>query len=319
MRTIGLAVLAAIYCGALSGCGARPDVLPATRKAGGLAISLTEVKAAKPGPTASPPYQPEELSGGRSMWHTTGGPGPADGKRQPVVEVCLEVKEGDGPTDEWQLRDVTVTGARGHVVKRAIRQWQGGPAGRQFAWLEGPRAGRTWRVALSFHAVDGYQGFNQDQLWTVRGLEVPGPQSVVPITDTGATIGGVPIELVALVPPGRTTYTRGSLVEFEAVPVAEGMSVSWPGQASLGMVVTASKPSVVVVVGQQAAGRQLSVRAKDDRGRDCSEVAACEGDGPRGDDTLHVMSLDVPADSRALDLTFILQEARTVEFVVKRP
>jgi hypothetical protein len=171
-------------------------------------------------------------------------------------------------------------------------------------------------VVLGFCAADSYQGFGQDQLWTVRGLAVPRGRSVTTVSDTRAKIGGATLELVALVPPGRTTYRRGAVSEFETVPVSEGMSVSCRGQD---MVVAASRTSVVVTVDHKEPEQQLSVRAQDDHRRECRQVSACQGDGPRSGDTLHVMTLDVPTDARALDLTFILQKARTVEFVVRRP
>jgi hypothetical protein len=171
-------------------------------------------------------------------------------------------------------------------------------------------------VALDFIAADSYQGFQRDQLWTVGGLKVPRGHSAMSMPNTHAKVAGVDLDLVALVPPGRATYRDGSLAEFEAAAVSEGVSVSWPAG---GMVVAASRPSVVVALGQPAEGRQLSVRATDDRGRSCPQVSSCQGDGPAGKGTLRVMALNVPDDSRTLDLTFVVQEPHTVEFVVRRP
>jgi len=318
MRTTGLAVLGATLGAALSGCGVRSDSLPATRNVGSLAATLTAVKPAGDSPTGSPPcpYQTEGATGAGVSWRQDAPR--HGGHRARVVEVCLELADAGRPTDEWRLPGATVTGSRGRAIRNAIRQQQSAPGGRQFVWLEGPRAGRVWRVALDFCAADSYQGFSPDQLWTVRGLKLPGPDGVASVAGTSTQIASVVLDLVALVPPGRTTYRQGSVAEFESVPVAEGMSVSWPGHPQ-SMVGAASDASVAVVVGKQSPEQRLSIRAKDDRGRECREGAACEADGPHGNERLHVMSLDVPADARTLDLTFILQEARTVGSVVKRP
>jgi hypothetical protein len=315
MKTTCLAGLLAVAGTAMmGGCGARPDALPATRNAGGLTVTLAAVKPARDDPAGKLPYETEGSTEAGVSWQNSAPR--KGGRRARMAEACLELQEAGRPADEWRIARATVTGPRGGVIRDAVRQQEWATGGRQYLWLEGPREGRVWRVALDFIAADSYQGFQRDQLWTVGGLKVPRGHSAMSMPNTHAKVAGVDLDLVALVPPGRATYRDGSLAEFEAAAVSEGVSVSWPAG---GMVVAASRPSVVVALGQPAEGRQLSVRATDDRGRSCPQVSSCQGDGPAGKGTLRVMALNVPDDSRTLDLTFVVQEPHTVEFVVRRP
>ena len=307
------------WVGAGDSVALRPEPIPATKEAGDLAVTLTALKPARIALGGDPPYELESLPDGNRGASWREGPPPGDGReRGPVIEACLELKQAGKPTDEWLLTQATVTDAKGRVVADAAQQQQWAPNGRSFVWLQGPPGAAVWRVTMSYFASVSYPGFGQDELWTVRNVAVPGPTAPVLAAGTTAEVQGVSLRVIGLVPPGRTTYSGGALTSFEAVPYA-GNGLSWETESSSqSAVVQTSLPSVVVRASHWTPDYSLSMRAVDDRGTALAQAGSAS-DAPHAGGMLQVMTLKVPPDAKTLDLTFVVQKVRTVEFVVKLP
>ncbi|MDB6111641.1 MAG: hypothetical protein JWR69_3391 [Pedosphaera sp.] len=196
-----------------------------------------------------------------------------------------------GPTNVcWRAKSIEVSDATGN-------RWSPGPGP---ASISLAHEGETeeiifpgalwpgesaWKLRVEFSRM---AGFDADELWTVRGVMVPGATQTITL-DNATTIHDTKLTLLAIT--GENAKQLG-LMRWEALPKHANISIH-------------ADPI--------PKGRRLAlVKVVDDQGR---EVDVQPGtDWSQGE---NVFGLTIPQDAKLLDCTFALHKSRFVEFLAK--
>jgi tetratricopeptide (TPR) repeat protein len=265
-----------------------PEPLPATKTAGDLSVTLKTLTGSKG----------DRYVGSNNKAETI--------RLNADLDVTLD---GERAT-EWTRRNVSVFDALGNLGST----WDCHFCPREQAWKVQVRVFR-----------DATAKFDPSEQWTVPAVPVPAANKAEPLSGT-QSVQGVNVELVAAGGSGSVTHTN----------VTTNYSGSWGSSGSVNGP-TKNYPLELNTQGQRGAGATTKVqcelphvvarfkgitedhytpdlRVADDQRR---EVKA-HGPTSHADDS-YFWFLEPPPDAKTLDLTFIVQKGRKVEFVVAPP
>ncbi|GEM_PF-1638370 len=182
----------------------------------------------------------------------------------------------------------------------------------------------AWKFQLRLFRADTAQ-FAESEMIKVGPVKLPQPGTVEEVAASN-TLQGVAIDLVASGGAGRVTHhnlsqqryngshSSGGTVYVNEKPIACQVETRGDGRYS-GTTVTCEAPHIATrVTGTTPEHTTPILRATDDQGR------TVRVSGPvQNTDDLNLWFFDIAADAKSLDLTFIVQKARTFEFLVKPP
>jgi hypothetical protein len=280
------------------------EPLPATQEVNGVAFTLTGIQSTPVGDFA----------------HASN----LDLVAMPEVKPAFGISEGGKPSKAWRLVDVDWSDAFGNLASK----WQPNTT---FLCSEES----AWKLKAKFFG-SGESVYASNATWVVKGLKVPAPGEFVAI---GATqqVQGVKVEAMALGGAGTVVYSNNAPISASP-PIGLKTRYSWSstgGSTSGGQPFTVYNiqgplPHVAVHVSNLSSDQRLSIRATDDQGRNFYAEERQWGNGNPLDATnIHYFSsnfdqplflpLDLAKDSKTVDLTFTIHQARIVEFLMKPP
>jgi len=166
--------------------------------------------------------------------------------------------------------------------------------------------------------------FDAAETWGVKGLAVPGADTAAELNQA-ATIQGVTIELVAMAGKGSVTLPstpapgRGGSSSYSGTVGSGAQQRTYNIQTNYGSglsttIVQCELPHVAArIKGVTEDHLSPELSARDDQSRDVKVHAA----GTSGE--ISIWFFEAAPDAKAIDLAFVVQKARTVEFLVKPP
>lgn len=287
----------------------------------GTVVAEFDVRDPSPNRGKFPVWHPESLPATKSdgdlgvtLKSVTGGKGEryvGSAKAETIrLNPDFEVTQDGQPAAEWSRRNVTVFDALGN---------SGGTWDSHFC----PRE-PAWRLQVRVFR-DLTARFDPSEFWSVSGVGVPAADNAQPLNQT-QSVQGATVQLLAAGGPGTVTHSlltttyngswgySGSVYgPAKNVP----LSIDTKGQGSAGGTtkVQCELPHVVArVTGITEDHYSPDLRVADDQGR---EVKAY---GPTNHaDNTYFWFLEPASGAKTLDLTFIVQKGRKVEFLVKPP
>lgn len=255
-----------------------PEPLPATRRDGGLAVTLTRVLTDLPQEAAgaSGPMRLRPLRPGEETWTRT----------------TFRIEENGRASGRWYPVGLTVSDATSSTWQPGAYSY-GGSVGAEaqphFAF-EGSLwpDERAWRLRYEFSRKSG---FAPDELWTVRDVPVPRKGQRVPLGQS-TPLGGTTLRLKAIAGPG--------------------------GPALAEMQFPSDGPQIGVEVVAPLQGQRLTLAsAMDDRGHRLASLTPSGSSNSTYLFVLAPSDQPARFQgARALDLTFALHRSRYVEFTV---
>jgi hypothetical protein len=288
-------------------------IYPAGRAAA--AAPLAEFTVRNPAPGRYPVWEGERLPATRRDADLTlrltglltglkeNGPVKAPWWREGGTWSCatLRMTQNGRTAREWQFREITLTDATGNpsmstysVPGRQEGEWHF-VCGGSLAPHE-----TAWKVRAEYTRV---AGFPATDLWSVKGVVVPGRGAIVRTSAVTAR-HGARLQLLGMTGPGAhwpDDNATTSPSPYQGVPIppkgyAVHVQASLPGKEQW-----------------WSNGLWLSlVQASDDRGRKVPVVGgSIEGDGR------HRFELKVPQGTKRLDLAFAMPKSRYSEFVAR--
>ena len=188
----------------------------------------------------------------------------------------------------------------------------------------------AWKLRVRFFGSKGSQP-DVGAVWTIHGMKVPARGEFVALTVTNK-LDGVSVRTIALAGAGNVLYKNNVAVR-SSVGEAPGRNyrgiVAYSGiGSSPDYNLQTTNAHLALELGAMTHDQRLTVQATDDQGR---EVYAYpyDWDWGRPSGVNHVykpnrleplfLFLDLPADSKTVDLTFRMHTPRTVEFIFKPP
>lgn len=228
-------------------------------------------------------------------------------ERTLVVPTAKALQNGE-VTPHWKLQSTYLSDATGQSVNA------------EAASLCVREA--AWKVELEFERKPS-ANFGTNESWTLTGQTIPAPGKVVSVGKSNL-MEGVTFELLAIAGAASVTYSNG-------VPLSAGVSSLGSGGSSVstssGLVggkpsvqvkVDSGKPHVVLLVHNWKDEMRLSLRARDDTGKETlAPWPSMTAGGPGVD--LRMFQLDTATNAKAIDLTFIAHRSRRFEFLIAPP
>ncbi|EEF57676.1 hypothetical protein Cflav_PD0711 [Pedosphaera parvula Ellin514] len=275
------------------------EPLPTTREASGVAFTLTGI------------HSTPADSFGNSLSLDLGG--------MPEVKTTFEISEGGKPTKAWQLLDANWSDASGNIASK----WEP-----KTAFLCSKES--AWKMQAKFFGSEE-SGYASNATWVVKGLKVPAPGEFVALVST-QQLQGVAVEAIALTGAGSVAYSNNVPIKASPPTGTKGYYSRSSSGGGFYTIYNIQSPSlhVAVRVSNLSAGQRLSVRATDDQGRKFyADEQQWGSGGSLNAANIHYffqtydqplfLPLDLPKDSKTVDLTFTIHQARTAEFIVKPP
>jgi hypothetical protein len=221
------------------------------------------------------------------------GHGPAGEGAKSFSRATFTLKEKDSPTEEWSVCGISASSAADEVRPRGSygSLWQGGEHKVNFdggLWLE-----ETWKVDVDFARTGN---FPPDELWSVHEVGVP--------------------KAGELMEARVVTNLHHAELEF--------LGVSGP-RTKLPEDYAGIRPNANIHVRTphpMEGLRLVMVEVRDDQGRKLANKgsSARSSTGGRGNtpkEMLHGFAVEIPEDSKSLDITFAVTRVRSVEFLAK--
>jgi hypothetical protein len=218
------------------------------------------------------------------------------------LDPAFQVSENGQPTGDWENTRVTVFDATGN------------PAGGGERLCTNETA---VKLQAEFFRRD-HARFASNEIWTIPNVPIP-PPGKVHVMNLSNTLQGVSLKLWTIGGPCSVTYSNGVPGQVQPTSANRGagsysMSPSKPGfgRSRVNVIsLNMGSPNLVLSVTGLKEGLRFSVQPISDRDREALYSGLNESvEGQR----LYV--LDVPRDAKTVDLKFIVQERRVVEFLV---
>ena len=274
---------------------------------------VAEFDVPNPGPTKHPIWKPEAIpqsrtNGGLEFVLTGWSRSSSDGRV--TAYPAYETREHGVKRTDWAAAGTGYHDASGN------NQWQS-LCTNESAWL----------VETVFRRTEKAQ-FTPQEIWAVTNLPVLGSNQII-VTNLNGEALGVGLKLFAFGGPGSYTFTNGVLAPPGTVLSASFTSTSssgdgqnsWKRQSVGNMGGTGDeqfdlkqvKHFLLVDEGIHEGDLSLLVRGRDEQGRSIDI-------GQRGyDNRRAILSLTPKPGAQRMDLEFILNRGRTVEFLVAPP
>ncbi len=256
--------------------------------------------------------------------------------RQPYeIDPSFRFLERGLPATNWQALDMELHDSSGNFAPEMFQQ-------SRFLCPWEP----AWKLRVKFcGSEESRQASNV--LWTLRGVKVPGAGEFMSL-DEFHTFPETRIEALALAGPGEFTYSNDIPIKATAeLPGENGKYLfgessshgSFGGWQNVVRTVSFNTHHIALVLtGPLDDDQRLTVRATDDQGRkvyadtrirrskekDSTHAGKIHyldgkpGFGQSGSDSVYY-SLDLPTDSKTVDLTFCVHHCSVVEFIFKPP
>lgn len=222
--------------------------------------------------------------------------------------------------NEWELNALGVedaTGNRGTAGSSlALEYWERPPPWRiskdlvsaEFRLCTNETA---WKLHATFlrsrHAM-----FASNETWTIPNLEIPAP-GTARILSLSNSWQGVTVSLCAVAGPGNITYSNGvpmSVAAFSGGQHGSGGNRIVGGVEATEMSITTEKPQVMLhLSGFNERSRFMAQARSGGATYVCSETWT-------GND-YKLLLLDVPPETKTVDLTFVLQHPRVIDFFIR--
>ena len=250
-----------------------PEPLPIKKQVGDLTFALTELKAGldSRGGSASP----GDIS---------------------LTRASFRITEQGKPVKSWSPVRFEVSDATGNHVSEEVTS----PFNYKYNYRNGEMRvelqrmlciEETWKLRVEFAQSSGEQ-FTADQIWTLRGLTVPGQNTLISSNET-AMREGYTLRLVGIGGRGR--------VEWSPEYASSGDQIKVRARVSL-----------------PCDGMRLSLLATDDKGRKFTGFVQGYKDVDKDNEREFSFSFqDIPSDARSLDLTFAIHKSLYAEYLVK--
>jgi hypothetical protein len=226
------------------------------------------------------------------------------------LSSLFDVTKDGKPATEWSVRQVQVFDAIGN----SANPWDCRLCPHESAW----------KVQLRLFRAETAE-FGESEMARLGSVKLPQPARVEEAA-ASHTVQGVTIELLATGGAGKVTHhnlsqqrfngthSSGGTVYVAGKPINCQVETRGDGRFS-GTTVTCEAPHIVArVTGLTQDHTTPILRAIDDQDR------SVRVSGPvQNTDNLHLWFFDTASDAKSLNLTFIVQKARTFEFLVKPP
>jgi hypothetical protein len=201
--------------------------------------------------------------------------------RPGASRAAFRLRAGGEATTEWEPVEATLRDATGNVLPCVqTRAARSGDLSR-FYFAGSLDPAEVWKLDVGF-ARTARARFLPEETWILRGLAVPKPGERTE-RPAAATIQGVKLRFLALAPADSVWY----------------------------------QPRVFVRVDSPMDGRFLTVLARDERGREFAGYDPYYYSRQQTQGQLGTFYLNLPPDSRRLDLTFAVQQSRRIEFTAQ--
>jgi hypothetical protein len=248
--------------------------------------------------------------------------------RNPMsIAPKYEIIEHGQPSTNWQALDLELYDSTGNFAAEMGAE----------RWLC-PRE-PAWKLRVKFFASEE-ANTSSNTVWTLRGIEVPGPGKYVRLY-SAQDLAGVPLKAVTLGGPGDFVYRDGEPVE--AAPLKElfdksSLSENWNNNgrnANMSTYTThGTNHHLCVEVGDLTDDQRLTIRALDAQGRsyyaeEWFEWRTAEPSrlqpgeihylGKRYSQQAPFFTLDLPADCKTVDLDFCVHSCFAPEYIFKPP
>lgn len=179
----------------------------------------------------------------------------------------------------------------------------------------------AWKVRLRLFR-NASAAFTPDELWTTPPLDIPDKDQGLHDTQSH-TLGGVSIEVVSLGGPGVVKYTSigaarhsgsysGSFDQHQ-FEIDTDWNYGPGGGGSSTTTVTCDVPHAAVRISGNTSEDNVQLLADDDQAREVKVH------GPYVNADVHFWFLETAADAKSVELKFIAQKGKSVEFVVAPP
>lgn len=174
----------------------------------------------------------------------------------------------------------------------------------------------AWKMETSFYREISSQ-FNSNEQWTLQSVPIPvaGDAKVLDFTNV---IQGVEIRLCALSGAGSVTYSNGIPVSVKVADFkGSGGSISLSSRHSGGrshseITAKTGKPQVVVRINGLAGDQRFDFWAMDNKGNQSGSRQGSAGN-------YQIFALNYPETTRTVDLHFVVQKKRVVDFLLQPP
>jgi Tol biopolymer transport system component len=268
-------------------------------------------------PVWTPEPLPAEKSDGDVTLRLTGITGQGqiwtmgDGREEEHVNLYFQtqVLQNGTSTEEWYPVQQWLSDALGNQSS----PWDCRLSPREAAWKVTMRLLRKETAAFAAH-----------ETWTADPLDVP-QRDTSELVNATQSVNGVDLEIIALGGPGSVSYDQiaapntnasyngsvGSTGQSFRIDTNDMGTGRGPGRNTTKVV--CEVPHVAVRPREMGPRHDVRLLARDDQAR---EVKAS---GPNVNAEVYFWFLEAPADAKTLELTFIVQEDRNVEFVVAPP
>lgn len=274
---------------------------------------VAEFDVPNPGPTTHPIWKPEAIPQSR----TNGG-----------LEFVLKGWSRGGSYDRvtyYPDYETRVNGEKRTDWVAAGMEYQ--DASGNNSWQSLCTNEAAWKLETVFRRTEKAQ-FTPQEIWSVTNLPVLNSNQII-VTNLSGDVLGVGLKLFAFGGPGSYTFTNGVLAppgtvlpaSFNSTSSSGDGQNSWKRQSAgnMGMNgdeqfdLTQVKHFLIVDEGIHDGSLSLLVRGHDEQGRPIDI-------GQRGyDNRRAIISLTPKAGATRMDLEFIMNRGRTVEFLVAPP
>ena len=276
--------------------------------------TVAEFDVANPGPVSHALWKPEPLpisrtNGGLEFVLAAWGRGSSGGRN--VFYPSFEVREGGALRTDWAASGSTFRDASGNTGWQSL-------CTNETAWLLETEFYRTAEAR-----------FETNEIWAVPDLPIPGTNEIITTNLTGEVLG-VALKLMVIAGPGSYTFTNGVLASpgtvisasFSGTSSGSDGRNSWSRKTAGGygsaprveqFDITQTQHFILVEEGTHDPGLRLLVRARDEMGREI--IFSTKG----SDNQRAIVTLQPKPGARRMNLEFIMNRGRQVEFLAAPP
>lgn len=237
------------------------------------------------------------------------------------IEPIFKFLEGGRPSTAWQALDMELYDSSGNFASKLNDRES------PFLCPHEP----AWKLRVKFFGSDESRSAS-NVAWTVRAIKVSGLGEFIPL-DAAESLEGVRVKALALAGPGSVTYSNDLPIKATSeLPSQDGLYPITSQSRSI-KTVSFKTHHIAMSISALTQDQRLTIRATDDQGRQFyaqdwqqrygntglkkrGEIQYLEsnyyfGRGPT------FFKLDLPADSKTVDLTFCIHNSSTAEFIFK--
>ncbi len=245
------------------------------------------------------------------------------------IDPTFKILEGGAASTQWQALDMELYDSSGNFASKMdpkalfLCPWEA-----------------AWKLRVKFFASEESPSAS-NILWTARGVKIPALGEFIPL-DAAESLEGVHVKALALAGPGTVTYSNYIPIKATSdVPSRDGLYPIHNSSIMNGMngatieTISFKTHHIAMFISTLTQDQRLTIRATDDQGRqfyaqDWQQRFGDNGSKKSGD--IHYLEsgfsfgrgpaffkLDLPADSKTVDITFCIHNSSTAEFIFKPP